>query len=192
MTDLGDTYGRLAQPWTHEQLAARYEEAERGGGRLLEPTHYDDLTRPIALLATAIPPSATLSVAIHVLHALPDGARRGVTRQLLGTAEKNAADALHRCHRALELDGVAHNYTAGEWLPVVYDIAAPLLESARLNEEPPAVVRLTQEVVSWVSRAVVELDQNSSETPTALADALARLLAVWVFADAARARPSPG
>jgi hypothetical protein len=51
-----------------------------------------------------------------------------------------------------------------------------------------SVVRQTQEATSWLSRAVLELDQDSAETPTALADALARLLTIWVFADAASAR----
>jgi hypothetical protein len=33
---------------------------------------------------------------------------------------------------------------------------------------------------------VINLDHNSAETPAALADALGRLLIVYVFADAAR------
>lgn len=183
MTDLDGTYQRLAHPWTHEQLAARYQDAERRRAQLSQSAQ-GDLTRPLALLATAIP--ATLSVATHVLHALPEGARGGLAEELVDTAEKNAADALHRCHRALELDGAVHDYTADEWLPLVYDIAAPLLESARLNNEPPTVVRQTQEVISWLSRAVLELDQDSPEAPTALAEALARLLTLWAFADVAR------
>ena len=43
------------------------------------------------------------------------------------------------CPRAtggLELDGRTHDYTADEWLPVVYDVAAPLRESARLDRDP--------------------------------------------------------
>jgi hypothetical protein len=74
--------------------------------------------RPIALLATAIPTAATLSVAIHLVHVLPDGARAKLADELLATAETNAADALHLCHRALEHDGLAHGYTAEEWLPL--------------------------------------------------------------------------
>jgi hypothetical protein len=55
--------------------------------------------RAIALLATAIP-SATLNVAIHVVHALPDGACEA-HRRALSTAETNAARGLQRCRRAL-------------------------------------------------------------------------------------------
>jgi len=189
--DLGDTYRRLAHPWTRDDLAARYQDAERRGAQLLD-TADGSLTGPIALVATAIPPSATLSVAIHVLHALPERAEGNAAEELVDTAERNAADALHRCHRALELDGAAHDYTADEWLPVISDAAASLLESARLNHEPPMIVLGAQEVISWLSRAVVELDQESPEAPTALADVLARLLTVWVFADAARSRPTSG
>ena len=53
----------------------------------------------------------------------PRAPGRSSRRELLDTAETNAADALHRCHRALELDGHAHGYTADEWLPVIYDAA---------------------------------------------------------------------
>jgi hypothetical protein len=91
--------------------------------------------RPIALLATAIPSAATLSVAIHLVHAIPDGARAKLAAELFDTAETNAADALHRCHRALELDGHVHGDTADAWLPVIYHAAAPLLESSRLDQE---------------------------------------------------------
>jgi hypothetical protein len=137
-------------------------------------------------LATVIPASARLSVAIHVLHALPASAHGELAHQLVDTAEKNAADVLHGCHLALELDARAHHYATHEWLPVVYDIATPLLRSARMDREPPSVVQHAQEAVYWLASAVINLDQDSAETPAALADALARLLIVSVFADAAR------
>ena len=140
MIDLSDTYERLARPWSQQQLAERYQEAYHRGARL-RPAADDDLDRPIVLLATAIPPSASLSVAVHVFHALPAGAQCDLASQLVQTAETNAAAALHRCHRALELDAGGHDYTADEWLPVLSDMAASLLESANLNLEPPTIVR---------------------------------------------------
>ena len=115
----------------------------------------------------------------------PTAPARKLAEELLGTAETNAADALHRCHRALELDGHAHGYTADEWLPVIYDAPAPLLESSHLDQEPPSVVRQTQEAVRWLSSSIACLDEDSRETPAALADTLARLLVVCVFVDAA-------
>jgi len=47
-------------------------------------------------------------------------------------------------------------------------------------------VRQAQEAISWLSRAVLELDEDSPEAPSTLSDALARLLSLWVFASAAR------
>jgi hypothetical protein len=182
--DLEDTYRRLAQPWSRDQLAACYHDADRRGAEGLGREH-DQLTRPIALVATAIPRAATLSVAIHMLHALPPQARGTVGQELVDTAEKNAADALRRCHQALELDGRARGYAPDEFLPIVYDTAGALLESADPSEEPPTFVLQTQEAISWLSRAVVELDQDSAEASTTLTDTLASLLTVWVFADAA-------
>jgi hypothetical protein len=64
----------------------------------------------------------------------------------------------------------------------LYEIAVPLLESARLDQEPPAVVEHTQAAIRWLSDAVVKLDHDQRETPAALADALGRLLIVRMFA----------
>ena len=182
MIDLTAAYQHLARPWTHEQLAARYDAANRGGGVLVD----EGVGGPITILATAIPPAASLGVAVHVLHAVPSAGTGALAQQLLDTAGRKATDTLRRCHRALELDGQAHNYTAGDWLPVVYDTAAPLLESSRLDQEPPTIVQQTQEAVRWLSGAIAQLDQDSAAA--ALADALARFLVVCVFSDAAGAR----
>jgi hypothetical protein len=48
------------------------------------------------------------------------------------------------------------------------------------------MVREAQDAISWLSRALIELDRDSAETPDTLNEALARLLAVWVFAETAR------
>jgi hypothetical protein len=42
--------------------------------------------------------------------------------------------------------------------------------------------------VRWLSSSIACLDEDSRETSAALADAIARLLVVYVFADAARTR----
>jgi hypothetical protein len=185
--DLNATYQRLTGPWTHEQLAARYQTANQRGERSHEEAE-DLLNRPIAVLATAIPSAASLSVAIHVLHVLPTTARGPLAEQLLDTTEENAADVIHRCHRALELDGQDHAYTADEWLPVVYDTAGQLLERACLDQEPPSVVQQTQDALSWLARAIVNLDQGAPDAAETIADALGRVLGVCVFADVARDR----
>ena len=69
--------------------------------------------------------------------------------------------------------------------PTVYDIAGPLIQSARLDKNPPTIVQPTQDAISWLSRAIAELDESSEHAPTSLAETLARLLAVWTFTDAA-------
>ena len=84
--------------------------------------------------------------------------------------------------RALELDGQAHDYSADEWLPAVYDIADPLLTAARPTREPPALVEQAQEAVRWLSRAMVDLDEDSPDAAVALVDGLGRMLALHVFA----------
>ena len=188
MIDLSQTYRHLGRPWTHEELAVRYLAADARGGLLLGEAADAIPERPIALLATAIPSAATLSVAVHLLHALPDSVQDKLRGELLDTAETNAADALHRCHRALALDGDAHGYTAEEWQPVIYDLTALLLESARVDQEPPSLVRQAQEAVRWLSSSITCLDEDSPEATAALTDTLARLLVVCVFADAARPR----
>jgi hypothetical protein len=185
VTDLSQTYRHLGRAWNQDELAVRYAAANRRDQQLLREAQGAVPERPIALLATAIPSAATLSVAIHLLHALPGGPRAKLADELLATAETNAADALHRCHRALEHDGHAHGYTADEWLPVIYDAAAPLLESSRLDQEPPSLVRQTQEAVRWLSTSIACLDEDSREAPAAITDTLARLLVVCVFTDAA-------
>ncbi len=186
--DLSQTYRHLGRPWTYDELAVRYAAANRRGEQLLSEAPDAAPQRPIALLATAIPSAATLSVAVHLLHALPDSVQDKLRGELLDTAETNAADALHRCHRALALAGDVHGYTAEEWQPVIYDLTAPLLESARVDQEPPSLVRQAQEAVRWLSSSITCLDEDSPESTAALTDTLARLLVVCVFADAARPR----
>jgi hypothetical protein len=186
MSDLTAAYDRLARGWTHEELAGCYRDAKQRGEELPE-CDQDHLTRrPIAILAAAVPACAALSVAIHVIHVLPATGDAGLADQLVDNAKKSSAGALHRCHQALELDGRAHDYTADEWLPTVYNIAAPLLEGAALQREPPSVVEHAQDVVRWLSDAIVNLDQGAPDVSAAIADALGRLLAVYVFTDVAR------
>ena len=184
MNDLDEIYKRLARDWPQEELAARYASAQDRGARAIKNPRPAG-ARALSMVASALPPAATLDVAVYVLHMLRGTTQGDLARRLRGNAEQSAATALHRCHRALELDGAAHSYTAEEWLPVVCDRAAQLLKSARPNEEPPTMVREAQDAISWLSRAIIELDQDTADTATALSEALARMLTVWVFAETA-------
>ncbi len=184
MNDLDEIYKRLARAWSQDELTARYASARDHGARAIKNPR-PAVARALPMVASALPPAATLDVAVYVLHMLPEGAQDDLARRLLDNAEQSAAAALHRCHRALELDGVARSYTAGEWLPVVCDRAAELLKSAHLDEQPPTMVRDAQDTISWLSHGLIELDQDSAEAPNALSEALGRLLAAWVFAETA-------
>ena len=189
MNDLDDIYRRLATPRTQQDLAEDYRTALGRGERLLGPGA--ELARPIPLLAAAIPPSSTVNTAIYTLHALPKDVEGELPRQLLEIAQRNVVDALGCCQRSLEVDGADHGYHAEEWLPTVCDIAGPLLQSARVDTEPPTLVRVAQEAIGWLSRAITELDESSEEAPTSLAQTLARLLAASTFTNVAlRHRPS--
>jgi hypothetical protein len=185
MTDLSATYDRLARRWIPEQLADHYHRAKGRGEELPECDQDHLIRRPIAMLATAVPACATLSVAIHVIHVMPATGDPGLVHQLFDNAEKTSAVALHRCQQALELDGREHGYSAEDWLPAVYDTAASLLEAARLNREPPSLVEQAQDAVRWLSRAIIDLDGDAPGAATTVMDALGRLLALNVFADVA-------
>jgi hypothetical protein len=181
MIDLNNTYRQLATTWTRDQLLARYQDAEHRGAESPAETG-----GALSLVATAIPPSATTSVAIHILHALLDRVPSEPQQQLLTTASRNAASALRRCHLALERDGATHGYRADEWLPVITDLANRILQSARLDEDPPTIVAQTQQAIAWLSRAIVELHDDSAEAPNTLSEVLARLLVLWIFLELAR------
>jgi flagellar biosynthesis regulator FlaF len=185
MNDLDEIYKRLAHDWPSDELAAHYAKARDHGARAIKNPRLA-VARALPMVASALPPAATLDVAVYVLHMLGTTTHGDLARRLVDNAQQSAAAALHRCHRALELDGAAHGYTAEEWLGIVCDRAAELLESARLNEEPPSMVREAQDAISWLSRILIELDEDSGETANALSEALARLLALWVFAEGSR------
>lgn len=184
MSELDAIYKRLARTWQQEELAARYRTAKGGEKPMRRGLRGAD--RALPMVATALPATATLGVAIYVLHLLRAGAQGDLAQRLCENADRNAASALHHCHRALELDAAAHGYTTEEWVPRICDVAAGLLVSARLDQEPPSVVQVAQEAINWLSRAVIELDQESTEVPSTLSETLGRLLAAWVFAQTAR------
>ena len=80
--------------------------------------------------------SATLDVAVYVLHVLRATTQDDLARRLVGNAQQ-----LYR-------RGVA----AGRLRP-----RRRALESARLIEEPPTTVREAKDAISWLSRALIEL-----------------------------------
>ena len=165
MNDLDEIYKRLARDWPQEKLAAHYASAREHGARAIKNPRRA-VARALSMVASALSPAATLDVAVYVLHMLSGTTQDELAPRLIGNAEQSAAAALHRCHRALELDGTNHSYTAEEWLPVICDRAAELLKSARLDEEPPTMVREAQDAISWLSAPSSSLTKTAPRPPT--------------------------
>jgi hypothetical protein len=126
MNDLDEIYKLLARDWPSEELADRYASAQDHGSRGIKNPP-PAVARPVSMVASALPPAATLDVAVYVLHMLGATTHGDLAHRLVDNAKQSAAAALHRCHRALELDGAAHSYTAEEWQPVVCDRASAAL-----------------------------------------------------------------
>ena len=150
-----------------------------------EPT-----SRPVGLLATAVPRLVSLAVATYAVHVLPNAdtpERAALDDELFATIDMAAAGSLRRCHLALDADGRERGYTADEWLPVIYSVADDALHEASVTAEPPPIVRLSQDAARWVAIAIDALDQDAPSVTESLSDALGRLLVVFMFADIARA-----
>ena len=122
--------------------------------------------------------------ALHVGPSAPSPERAAIAKELQSTLDSTAAGSVHRCHLALELDGRRRGYTAEEWLPIAYEVTASALADARLDREPPSVVEHAQQAGRWTANAIDNLDQDAPGVP----DALARLVVLSLFADAARGR----
>ncbi len=81
--------------------------------------------------------------------------------------------------------------TPAEWLPLAYEQAADWLEHASPSADPPSLIEHAQQSGRFAALAIGSLDRDAPTVPEAIADCLAHLLFVCVFADtAARARPS--
>lgn len=186
MSDLAAIYDELARRCRPEELAGAYRTAYVRGERDLAPG--EPSTRPLGLLAAAVPRLISLAVATYAVHVLPDAVtpeRAGLEDELLATIDATAAGSLRRCHLALDADGRDRGYSAVEWLPVVYDVADDALRRAADTDDPPPVVHLSQDAARWVAIAIDTLDRDAPTVTDALADALGRLLIVCMFADIA-------
>jgi hypothetical protein len=86
-------------------------------------------------------PGCAVNTAIPHAPRAAERRRRRATRTTPRDRPPNGVDALGCCHRALELDGADRGYHAEEWLPTVDEIAGSLLQSARLDTEPPTLVQ---------------------------------------------------
>ena len=139
------------------------EAAEHRGAGSSGPS--DALTRPIGLLATAIPPAGTLNVAIHVLHVLPTA---------LGTTSPKISSRVRRRTRPMRCTAVTARWNStasGTTTTPRPGFRRFTTSSPRRWSQPgqtrihqPTVVRQAQEAIRWLSCAMLELDRDSAET----------------------------
>jgi hypothetical protein len=100
MTDLDEIYKRLARDWPPEELAARYASARGHGARSIKNPRRT-VARALPMVASALPPGATLDVAVYMLHMLSAITHGDLARRLVDNAHQCAAAALHRCYSRL-------------------------------------------------------------------------------------------
>ena len=194
MNSLDATYRGLARRWRPDELAERYRAALLRGASDLPPGEPPP-ARPVALLATAVPRLISLAVAANVLHVLPTAATgaAALADELLSAIDQTAAGSLRRSHLALDATGQdAGADTAEEWLPYICDGAAHHLRALSLTVDPPSMIDNAQEAGRCTAIAIGALDRDAARAPEAIADCLAHLLTVCVFADVAgKARVAP-
>jgi hypothetical protein len=191
VNSLDATYRALARSWQPDELTERYNAAMlRGAGDL--PPGEPAPDRPVALLATAVPRLISLAVAANVLHILPSAATgaAALADELLSTIDQTAAGSLHRCHLALDATGHDSDAdTAEEWLPYIYEEAAHHLQALSPTADPPSLIHHPQEAGRYTAIAIGLLDRDAAKAPEAIADCLAHLLTVCVFAYRAAGTP---
>jgi hypothetical protein len=193
--DLPAVYRDLLRPWSPDELKPFYANALRRGERELPAE--DPGIRPLGLLATAIPRLNSLVVAAYAIHLVSPSLAPEATAlhaDMLKVAGSASAGGLLRCHLALvaELAASADELPAGDetaeaWRPVVFDNADAALAGLALTQEPPPAYALAQDAAIWIARAIELIDQHHPDRIAALTEALARLLAISVFAEIASA-----
>jgi hypothetical protein len=147
------------------------------------------MTRSLRELVRA--PDVPSTPRSHTLHALPNDVEGELPGQLLEIAHRTAsthlAAVIARSNSTAPTAAITRRSGSRPWTK---SLGRYSNQRAWTPSHPPSS-KTTQEAISWLSRAIAELDEGSEEAPTSLAETLARLLAVWTFTDAAlRHRPS--
>jgi len=168
-------------------LCARYATANRRSGQLLSrrrtpPRSGRSRSRDrdrVRRRAQRRDPCPTCAARRRSRQARSGASRRGRDKRRRRPAPLSPGARARRPHPRLHRGRAAAGHLRHSWT------AARVLESSRLDQEPPSLVRHTQDAARWLPISIACLDQDSRETAAALADTLARLLVVCVFADAA-------
>ena len=188
MRALPACYDAVARSWSESQLARRYQAAdERGATEVPVGTALD---RPIPLLSTAIPPLVTLAVAANTLHMLQSLASEQPPfwGELVAKLDTTSAGSLHRLKLALQVQSSLKRVSLDEWTPTIYDEADHALQAFNPDSDPPSLVEHAHQASRWTAIAIEAVDRDTDHAAEAIADALAHLLTVCVFADIATRR----
>jgi hypothetical protein len=180
---LHDCYRTVARPWSEYDLARRYQAAdERGAAHLPAGAA---LNRPIPLLTAAIPALVTLAVAANTLHMLQFLATEQPEfwNELVTKLDTASAGSLHRLKLALQVENSLHHVGLDEWTPTIYDEAEHALSAFDADADPPSLIEHAHEASRWTAIAIEAIDRDTGFAAEAIADALAQLLAVCVFAE---------
>jgi hypothetical protein len=198
--DLPSVYGDLARPFDVEQLEREYRDALRRGEADLPPG--DPGTRPLGLLASAIPRLNAATIAAYVIEVFPAVADSpegdALHDQRLNTFEHVTTGALLRCHLAMdaELTRSDHGTDADaeqveDWFPLLFEEAQSILPTFQGRREDQPLHGVAEDATVWLANAIDLIDARDDNRIHVLSDCLARLLAMTIFATAAR-RHFPG
>ena len=194
MIDLPSVYGDLGRPFSFAELERDYRDALRRG----EPDlpEGDPGTRPISLLATAIPRLNTATIAAYVIEVFPavQDSPEGdaLHEQMLDTFERTSTGALLRCHLALDAELSATgdelpdpDNDVEDWFPLLFEEAQSVLPSLKRRQDETPLHGAAQEATIWLANAIDLIDAHDDNRIHALTDCLARLLALTMFATVA-------
>ena len=186
MRNLSATYRRAARTWSPDDLTTLYHAAIDRGAES-DPVEPSD--HPIGSLASTIPRLVRLAAAAHILHVLPRRASErtpdglALVDQLFSMVDETAASALRLCHLALE--SADRTDPVDEWVSHALEAATDALAHVSYTTTPPSLINHVEEAARWVAVAIDQADADPPSAPRAIADALAQLLVVCVFADLA-------
>ena len=108
--------------------------------------------------------------------------------ELVTKLDTASAGSLHRLKLALQIQNSLHHVALNEWTPTIYDEAEHALSAFNPDADPPSLIEHAHEASRWTAIAIEAINRDTGRAAEAIADALAHLLAVCIFADAATRR----
>ena len=96
--------------------------------------------------------------------------------------------SLHRLKLALQVQSSLKRLSLDGWTPTIYDEADHALQAFNPDSDPPSLVEHAHQASRWTAIAIEAVDRDTDHAAEAIADALAHLLTVCIFADVATRR----